>query len=97
MHEGKLYFGSFDCHFYCIDLKGKEVWRFKTSSGVKWKVPPESEWFEFEVDIKESDDALKTEYGKGVNVAQEEFIESEYSLKSEYQTKSEYKTESEYR
>ena len=97
MHEGKLYFRSFDCHFYCIDLNGKEVWRFKTSSSVKWKVPPESEWFEFEVDIKEEPDEALREYGKGVNIASEEFIESEYGFKSEYSTKSEYKTESEYR
>jgi outer membrane protein assembly factor BamB len=97
MHENKLYFGSFDCHFYCIDIKGREVWRFKTSSSVKWKVPPASEWFEFEVKIDEEPDESIREYGKGVNVASAEFSKSEYSFKSEYASTSEYRTKSEYR
>lgn len=97
MHEGRLYFGSMDCHFYCIGLDGREVWRFKTSSSARWKVPPASEWFEFEVEIKEEPEETKREYGKGVNVSESEFIESEYSFKSEYAFKSEYHTKSEYR
>jgi outer membrane protein assembly factor BamB len=94
LHEGKLYFGSFDCHFYCIDIKGKEIWRFKTSSGIKWHAPPESEWFE--VEVKETGEELAKEYGS-VNLTQPEAMESEYSFRSEYRFKSEYHTKSEYR
>jgi len=98
VHEGKLYFGSCDCHLYCLSLEGKEMWRFQTSSKNIWKPPPESELFEFEVDIpKEEVEEAKKEYGSSLNFAEAEAIESEYSLKSEYQTKSEYKTESEYK
>jgi hypothetical protein len=32
---------------------GKEMWRFKTSSSIRGRVPPASEWFEFEVEVKE--------------------------------------------
>ncbi len=37
--EGKIYFGSEDFNFYCLDLKrGKEIWRFKTSGQI-WSPP----------------------------------------------------------
>jgi outer membrane protein assembly factor BamB len=28
---GRLYFGCWDCNFYCLDLSGKLVWKFPTS------------------------------------------------------------------
>lgn len=97
MHEDKLYFGTFGCHFHCIDLNGKEVWRFHTSSGVKWVPPPKSEWFEFEVDVKEQPGVELREYGKQVNVSEFQDLDSDYSMKSEYQFKSEYQGGSKYR
>jgi hypothetical protein len=95
----KIYFGSWDCNFYCIDsATAKEIWRFHTSSSIKARTPPASEWFEFEVEIsKEEVEEIKKEYGKGVNVSETEAIESDYAIKSEYQFKSEYHTKSEYR
>ena len=32
--DGKLYFGSEDRNFYCLDLSGKEIWRFATEGKI---------------------------------------------------------------
>ncbi|MBN2102051.1 MAG: PQQ-binding-like beta-propeller repeat protein [Candidatus Aenigmarchaeota archaeon] len=29
VYENRIYFGSWDKNFYCIDLNGKEIWRFR--------------------------------------------------------------------
>jgi len=41
VYDGKVYFGSFDTHFYCLDAKsGKEIWRFKTGGEIYSINPP---------------------------------------------------------
>lgn len=34
LHRGRIYFGACDHNFYCLDLKGKEVWRFGTNGPI---------------------------------------------------------------
>ena len=36
-HKGRIYVGSGDSNFYCLDFNGKEVWRFKAGADVFWQ------------------------------------------------------------
>ena len=40
VHNGKLYFGSWDCNFYCISKEGKLVWRTPTSQSSQSRLEP---------------------------------------------------------
>lgn len=95
IHRGRLYFGSCDCHLYCIDARGRELWRFQTSSKNVWEPPPESELFDFEVEVpREQVEEASKDYGRGIDVF--DSPENEYDIKSEYAMESEYRTKSEY-
>ena len=49
-HEKKIYIGSYDCYFYCIDEIGEKIWRFATSSNT---IAPRGKAHEtFKVEIK---------------------------------------------
>ena len=38
-YHGKLYFGSWDCHAYCLDMEtGELIWNFKTSMSSPAKI-----------------------------------------------------------
>jgi outer membrane protein assembly factor BamB len=93
--EGKIYFGSYDCHLYAVDAKtGKEVWKFATSTLVKSTFPPFQEGFEIKVKKSFIEEGKKEEKYR-VDIREEEF-KSEYSVKSEYAIKSEYAGREEY-
>ncbi|MCK4531935.1 MAG: PQQ-like beta-propeller repeat protein, partial [Candidatus Aenigmarchaeota archaeon] len=97
MYEGKIYFGSWDCYFYCVDADTmEEVWRTPTSSMVQSKLPPVHEVFEVEVK-KEThvEDAITEEKYKSKK--KEETVSlSDYHVTSEYSSESEYKQKSDY-
>ena len=93
-NNGVLYFGSWDCHLYGLDLDGKEVFRFVTSTNEQSYLPPAFEMFKTEVKqetfIEDSieEDKYKSKE-KSVSLSDYQ-IESEYTTKSEYSTKSKY-------
>ncbi len=95
-YDNKIYFGSWDCNFYCVDsLTREEIWRFETSSRVPAPAPPAKEQFKVEikketiVEDAESADNYKEKKEKTVSL-------SDYHVKSEYHTESEYKQKSDY-
>ncbi|NIO22788.1 MAG: PQQ-binding-like beta-propeller repeat protein [Candidatus Aenigmarchaeota archaeon] len=95
IHDDLLYFGSWDCNLYCINLETrKEVWRFVTSTKVPSSKPPLNEVFEVQVK-KEThiEDAVSEDK---YNSKKEEVSLSDYHVTSEYSTTSEYKQKSDY-
>ena len=98
-YKGKVYYGSEDCHLYCIDGKtGEEVWRF--SARLLSQEPAEIEDYspiEVQIDKHEDyeDEVVDEKYGINFNIGMS--LDSEYSEKSEYTQKSEYVTKSEYK
>jgi hypothetical protein len=34
VYNGKIYFGAGDGNVYCLNLEGREIWRFRTNGGV---------------------------------------------------------------
>ncbi len=92
----KIFFGSWDCHEYSVDVKtGKELWRFRTSSMVQGYLPPSTEAFKLEVKkATHVDDAISKEKYKSKK--EESVSLSDYHLTGEYSTESEYKTKSDY-
>ena len=97
-YKGNVYYGSEDCHLYCIDAEtGKEVWRF--SARLLSQEPAEVEDYSpVEVQIEKNED-YEDEFPDekyGINFNMGMSLDSEYSEKSEYVQKSEYMTKSEY-
>ncbi len=92
----KIYFGSWDCHFYCVDPEGSEIWRFRTSTLAQSPIPHAYEMFEVVIKKSISEDEMKREE-KYEFTSSEAGTESEYSVKTEYAMKSEYKQESGYK
>ncbi|MBI2676254.1 MAG: PQQ-binding-like beta-propeller repeat protein [Candidatus Aenigmarchaeota archaeon] len=39
----RLFFGSWDCNFYCFNLRGEKLWQFSTSTGTPTKILPPGE------------------------------------------------------
>ncbi len=92
----KIFFGSWDCHEYSVDVKtGKEFWRFRTSSMVQGYIPPSTEAFKLEVKketrLEEaiSEDKYKEKKEETISLS-DYHVESEYSSESEYKQKSDY-------
>ncbi|MBU0952933.1 MAG: PQQ-binding-like beta-propeller repeat protein [Nanoarchaeota archaeon] len=57
-HEDKVYFGSFDCHLYCVDATGRVVWKFRTNSANPSEIkPPGNKPDQFEQTLTVTDDA----------------------------------------
>ncbi len=97
-YKGKIYFGSWDCNFYCVDsLTREESWRFETSSRVPAPVPPAKEQFTVEIkkettfEEAESEDKYKKKKEKTVSLS-DYHVKSEYHVESEYRQKSDYDT-----
>ena len=91
-----IYFGSWDCHLYCVNAEtGEEIWRFVTSTTVKSYIPPAYECFETELKIPTPKEEIKEEKAYKLFFGSELFgfykSESPYRMKSQYKTKSEYK------
>jgi hypothetical protein len=93
-----IYFGSWDCHLYAVDIKTrKEVWRFTTSTTDRAWRPPPHECFETELKIPKTDidsSEVKNAYRTSTFGAE---LFGQYKSDSPYKTKSEYKRKSEYR
>ncbi|MCK4531889.1 MAG: hypothetical protein KAT94_03405, partial [Candidatus Aenigmarchaeota archaeon] len=87
-------FGSWDCHFYCIDLKGKEIWRFATSDKTICKVDPP--YKVFEVVVKKEETEEEKEGNRYDLDLSGRIDESEYNVKSEYAIGSVYLEEKKY-
>ncbi len=91
-----IYFGSWDCHLYCLNaLNGKEKWRFTTSVQQQSYSPPPHE--EFSIELKKEThikDAISEEKYKSKK--EKTFSLSDYQIESEYHTESEYKQKSDY-
>lgn len=52
--EGRIYFGCWDCHVYCLDISGNLIWKFRTEGEPSYK-PPAYESFEMKVNIDEEE------------------------------------------
>jgi len=92
--NGKIYFSSWDCHIYAIDINGNPLWRFATSSSKPSYVPPTYEGWEAE--IKKSAELSDTVESADRYAPSETINLSDYGAKSEYAGKSEYTHNSEY-
>jgi outer membrane protein assembly factor BamB len=94
-YKNNVYFGSWDCHLYCLDSKtGREIWRFTTSTlQPSWAPPPHEE---FKIEIKKSldiEDSFEKKYKfDDLTISTNDF-KSEYSTSSEYKRKSDYDTQ----
>ena len=90
-----LYFGSWDCHFYAVDLEGNELWRFATNNLTPCKVKPAYEVFKIEISKSgniedgQMEDRYKSKTEESISL-------SDYHVTSEYATTSEYKQKSDY-
>lgn len=79
VHEGKVYFGSWDCRLHCVSAEtGGLLWEFKTSLGYGSEVDVDSELGEtsFELIIPESLPSME----------EEKYKPKEAKELSEYQT-----------
>jgi hypothetical protein len=93
-----IYFGSWDCHLYCVDSEsGQEVWRFTTSTTTKSYMPPPYECFETEVKIPASHEDIKEGKGRYDASTFGSELFGEYKSESPYKSKSAYKTKSDYK
>lgn len=93
--NGRIYFSSMDCHVYAIDLRGKELWRFASSSTKESEIPPT--YGAWQTEIKKEthvEDAITEEKYKSKN--EETVSLSSYHLASEYASTSDYKQKSDY-
>jgi outer membrane protein assembly factor BamB len=94
--DGVIYFTSWDCHLYAVDIETREeLWRFATSTKTQAEWPPAYESWEAEIKkaahIEDaiSEDRYKTKHEKSVSL-------SDYHVKSDYATTSDYKQKSDY-
>ncbi|NIO23140.1 MAG: PQQ-binding-like beta-propeller repeat protein [Candidatus Aenigmarchaeota archaeon] len=93
--EGKIYFSSWDCHIYAIDLEGKELWRFASSNLRESEIPPT--YGAWKMEIKKSSTDEETIEDEKYREKKEESVSlSDYHVTSEYSTTSEYKQKSDY-
>ncbi len=93
--EGKIYFSSWDCHIYAINLEGKEIWRFASSNLGESEIPPT--YGAWKMEIKKSGiDEETVEEEKYKEKKEESVSLSDYHVTSEYSTESEYKQKSDY-
>ncbi len=91
----KIFFSSWDCHIYAVDIEGNALWRFATSVSKESEIPPTYDAWEAE--IKKSSDVSDTiDTAEKYSGAIENLNLSEYGTKSEYAGKSEYTHKSEY-
>ncbi|UCC91897.1 MAG: hypothetical protein JSV39_01340 [Candidatus Aenigmatarchaeota archaeon] len=81
--KNRIYFGSFDCHLYCLTLEGKLLWRFRTSILKQTEYYYEEETLiEFKPpEVEETKDEEKDRY----EVKAETIVGDTYKAKSEYQ------------
>jgi glucose dehydrogenase len=93
--NNRIYFGSYDCHLYCLTQEGKLIWRFQSSTLNQTKYEYEEETLiEFKPpEIEETKEEKKDRY----SVETETLGEDTYKVQSEYVFKSEYKQESQYK
>ncbi|MCX6818035.1 MAG: PQQ-binding-like beta-propeller repeat protein [Candidatus Aenigmarchaeota archaeon] len=94
--DGVIYFTSWDCHLYAVNVETREeLWRFATSTKTQAEWPPAFEGWEAEIKkathIEDaiSEDRYKSKHEKSVSL-------SDYHVKSDYATTSEYKQKSDY-
>lgn len=93
--NGKIYFSSWDCHVYAIDLQGNELWRFASSSLKESEIPPT--YGAWKMEIKKSSIDEEAEVEEKYKEKKEESVSlSDYHVTSEYSTTSEYKQKSDY-
>jgi len=89
--DGKLYFGSWSCLFYCLDAEtGKELWRFKTSLSTPAPVDVKSSSTKKTVELILPAEEVGEEERYKPHASGEE-ARSEYSVKSDYMEKTQSK------
>ena len=97
LRDGKIFFGSWDCRFYCVNIETrKELWRCQTSTMTQSYLPPSNAYFSAE--IKKSikiEDAMSEDRYKSKSRGETVSL-SDYHVSSEYATTSEYKQKSDY-
>lgn len=99
--EGKIYFGSYDCHFYVLEAEtGSLVWKFRTE-GSPSKYPPPYEQFEVGLKISESEvkeEASEKRYDLGITEEDGDinFYKSRmtYQMNTQYAAKGKYQIDS---
>jgi outer membrane protein assembly factor BamB len=91
----RIYFGSYDCRLYCLNLQGKLIWEFKTSNLTQNKFDLEEESvIEFKPpEVEETKEDEKDRYAVVTQTTESDTykVESEYVFKSEYKQESQYK------
>jgi outer membrane protein assembly factor BamB len=98
--EGRVYFGSYDCHFYVLDGEtGRVVWKFRTD-GAPSNYPPPYEHFEL---VTTADDSglgeEKSEKRYEVQMEKEEDLDTyksriTYQISTQYAAKGKYQIDS---
>ncbi len=96
VHEGVVYFTSWDCHLYAADAKtGRLIWKFRTNAGPS-SLPPVTESFEVRMKIPESEKEEKRKsYELDIGGDGEE-IGSFYKARVTYQMKTQYASKGKY-
>jgi outer membrane protein assembly factor BamB len=90
----RIFFSSMDCHIYAIDLRGKEMWRFMTSTQKASDIPPAYEAWKAEIKKTHVEDAISEDRYRAKKT--DTVSLSDYHVASEYSAKSDYKQKSDY-
>ena len=90
--DGRIFFGSWDCNFYCLNLEGKLLWKFQTSMGSPSKVAPPESTREITAEFTLPAESEKPEQDryKQEMVVDTSGPQSDYVIKSDYVTEHKY-------
>lgn len=91
VHEGKIYFGSYDCNFYCLNLKGELQWKFPTSMSSPAPIDTGEAAAAATLsrvvgqqEKEEEKDRYKTEFGDQGGPTSQYIVKSKYVVESKY-------------
>ncbi len=86
----KLFFGSWDCFVYCVDINERQaLWKFKTSAGPA-PVPPANEAFELVLKIPKRTREEEKKKTYDLAMEEEEVSTSAYKSRITYQVSNQY-------
>lgn len=101
IHEGVLYFGSYDCNMHALEAKtGRLIWKFRCSGSISTYTPLKS-FFEIAVKVPKEEFKEQTEKRYELNLASEgegdvNFYKSRitYQVSTQYSSKGKYQIDS---